>query len=97
MKSIPVTPVTSSQVAGIGYDPESKTLAVQFHPRKSAPDEPGAIYHYSGVEREAHDALINAESIGKHFDQHVKFGYEYQRIEQEKREEAEQQEESEGL
>lgn len=57
--------VNSSQVKAVGYDPESKTLAVQFTRGT------GAIYHYPNVTAEDHKAFIEAESIGKHFGKHI--------------------------
>lgn len=63
---IPLTEVESSQVKAIGYDPETKTLAVTF------PRGTGAIYHYPDVEPETHAAFIGAESIGKFFDANIK-------------------------
>ena len=56
---IKITPVKSSSIAGIGYDATSSTLAVQF--------KGGATYHYSGVSAAAHQSLVSAKSIGKHF------------------------------
>jgi hypothetical protein len=64
--AITLEPVTSNQVAAIGYDPATKTLAVTF--TRGA----GAIYHYPDVEPEAYEAFKGAESIGKHFGQHIK-------------------------
>lgn len=62
---IALTPVKSNQVAAIGYDPDTKTLAVSF-------TRGTAIYHYPGVTPETHAAFIGAESIGKFFGQHIK-------------------------
>lgn len=59
-------PVQSNQVRAIGYDEATQTLAVTF--TRSA----GAIYHYPNVTKEAADAFINAESIGRHFGQYIK-------------------------
>jgi hypothetical protein len=56
---IKITPVKSSSIAGIGYDPKGQTMAVQF--------KSGSTYHYSGVSAQAHQALVGAKSIGKHF------------------------------
>lgn len=64
--NIPMTPVTSNQVAAIGYDSLTKTLAVTF--TRGA----GAIYHYPNVEPKVHADFIAAESIGKFFGQHIK-------------------------
>lgn len=64
--AIQLHPVQSSQVKAIGYDPATKTLAVQF--TRGA----GAVYHYQGVEPETHQAFIDAESIGNFFGRHIK-------------------------
>ncbi len=63
---ITMDPVESSQIAAIGYDPATKTLAVQF--KHGA----GAIYHYPNFEPETFEALRAAESPGKFFGQHIK-------------------------
>lgn len=63
---IALTPVTSNQVAAVGYDAETKTLAVTFT------RGPGSIYHYPDVQPETHAAFIGAESIGKFFGEHIK-------------------------
>lgn len=62
-----MTPVTSSNIASVGHDPETKTLAVQFRS--------GLVYHYAGVSAEAHKALIEAKSIGGHFAQFIRPHY----------------------
>lgn len=56
---IDMKPVTSSNIAALGYDSESKTLAVQFIT--------GSEYRYHNVSQETYDALLGAQSIGKHF------------------------------
>lgn len=63
---ITMQPVTSNQVAAIGYDPATKTLAVTF--TRGA----GAIYHYPNVEPEVHADFLAAESIGTFFSKHIK-------------------------
>jgi hypothetical protein len=65
--------VKSGQIRGVGYDPESRTLAVEFHS--------GRLYHYDDVSEEERVALIRAESIGKHFNQHIRGAKDYRRIE----------------
>lgn len=62
---IPLTAVNSSQVAAIGYDASTKTLACTF-------TAGGPIYHYPNVEPETHAQFIAAESIGKFFGAHIK-------------------------
>lgn len=63
---IKLHPVESSQVAAIGHDEPTQTLAVQF--KHGA----GAIYHYPNVTRDTYEAFKGAESIGKYFGQHLK-------------------------
>ncbi|MBB1602001.1 KTSC domain-containing protein [Variovorax sp. UMC13] len=62
---INMTPVASNQVAAIGYDTGTKTLAVTFARGDS-------LYQYPHVEPEVHAAFIAAESIGKYFGVHIK-------------------------
>ncbi len=61
--TIPLQPAQSSQIHATGYDPTTKTLAVQFK-RKAGP---GSVYLYQNVTPEQHQAFQGAESIGKHF------------------------------
>ena len=58
--------VESNQVAKIGYDAETKTLAVTFTRGT------GAVYHYPNVEQATYDQFMAAESIGKFFGTHIK-------------------------
>lgn len=53
------TPVQSSNIAEIGYDEQTETLDVLFHN--------GRVYRYVQVSKPEYDALMGAESIGKHF------------------------------
>jgi hypothetical protein len=52
-------PVSSRQLASIGYDDASSTLEVEF--RK------GGVYQYFGVSAEIYRQLIAAQSIGMYF------------------------------
>ena len=63
---IPMVPVESNQVKAIGYDADSKTLAVTFA------RGPGNIYHYPNVEPKTHAAFMASESKGNFFGQHIK-------------------------
>lgn len=63
---IELKPVDSSQVKAVGYDPETKTLAVTFTRGV------GAIYHYPDVSSETHAAFISSDSIGSFFGHHIK-------------------------
>lgn len=59
--------VTSSAIRSIGH--EGDVLEVEMNS--------GKVYRYRGVAREHFDALLGAESIGKHFGENVrgKFGH----------------------
>lgn len=64
--NIPMTPVSSSQLKAIGYDPATKALACQFV------HGPGHLYVYPNVEPKVHAEFMAAKSIGKFFGQHIK-------------------------
>lgn len=63
---IPLTAVESNQVAAIGYDAASGTMAVTFT------RGPGHVYHYPNVPPELHQQFLEADSIGSFFGQHIK-------------------------
>ena len=65
----------SSQIIGVGYSEENQVLRIRFKKGE-------AEYDYADVPRSEHDALLNSKSIGKHFHQHIKGAYEYQRVHQ---------------
>lgn len=70
--AIALSAVTSSQIAAIGHDPETNTLAVQFNPRKERGEVTGPIYHYSGFDADKYKAFSEAKSIGGHFYAQIK-------------------------
>lgn len=53
---IPLTPVQSSNVVAIGYDPASRTARVRFRN--------GATYRYADVPPELHESIMKADSVG---------------------------------
>lgn len=63
---IAMTPVKSSQVASIGYNAATKTLAVTFT------RGPSTVYQYPGVDPKMHADFLAAESIGTFFGKHIK-------------------------
>lgn len=67
--NIQLTPVKSSQIAAIGYDANSQTLAIQF---KGKGDAPGSVYHYANFTAEDWAEFQAAESVGSHFYRHIK-------------------------
>lgn len=79
--TIDMQPVESSQIHSIGHDAASNTLAIRF---KNYKGEPSSLYHYDNFSAADFDAFRSAESIGKHFGQHIKnetAKYPYRRIE----------------
>lgn len=65
--------VSSSNLASIGYDAESKTLEIEFLN--------GSIYQYFNVPDSIFSGLISAASHGQYFSAFIKKGgYEYQKI-----------------
>ncbi|BET57741.1 KTSC domain-containing protein [Geobacter sp. 60473] len=66
-------PVSSSNLASVGYDASSAVLEVEFNH--------GGIYQYSGVPEEIYHSLMSAGSHGTYFDQFVKkAGYPYSKV-----------------
>lgn len=59
-----MTPVNSSNIKAVDYDPITKTLTIEFHS--------GGMYDYHDVTEAEHGHLIGAKSIGSHFHQHIK-------------------------
>lgn len=66
-------PVTSTNIRSIGHD--GGTLEIEF--------SSGAIYQYGGVSAEEHQALLGADSIGRHFGQHIRPKFNGVRVETE--------------
>jgi len=60
-------PVSSSNLASVGYDPASQTLEIQFHH--------GAVYQYRGVPQGVYSNLMNAASKGTYFSANIKNHY----------------------
>lgn len=70
---IPMSAVKSSQVAEIGHDPATNTLAVRF--------SRGGLYHYPCITAAQFDALKAAESVGAHLGKHIKTpGHKFTRV-----------------
>jgi hypothetical protein len=65
-------PCSSSTIAAIGYDAESRILEIEFRT--------GVVYNYLEVPPEIHAALIEAESCGRYLNANVKPHYQYVRV-----------------
>lgn len=62
-------PVDSSSIAEIGYAPLRCELDVLFRN--------GGLYRYFGVPAPVHRALLQADSIGRYMNRHVRMRYRY--------------------
>lgn len=65
--------VQSSQIHSIGFNPETKTMQVEFRSRK--PKEPNSVYEYQNVDPKDHNALMAAESHGSFWIRNLKTKY----------------------
>ncbi|MBW9334546.1 KTSC domain-containing protein [Herbaspirillum sp. RU 5E] len=78
--TIAMDAVESSQIAAIGHDAATNTLAIQF-PGKG--DKPGSVYHYANFTAADFKAFQEAESKGSFFGKNIKKNtekYPYTRI-----------------
>ena len=76
---IALSPVTSSQIAAVGYDATTRELVIRFH---SSGRKQQRVYSYEGVPSELAKGLIVAESPGSYFHRHIRQGpYPYRRHE----------------
>lgn len=69
-KEIALAEVVSSQIAAIGHDTESDTLAIQLAPKKNG--TPGSIYYYSNFQITDLELFMAAESLGSYFYKMIK-------------------------
>lgn len=60
-------PVTSGNLAEVGYDPELEMLEVQFMH--------GGVYQYFNVPEFMHERLMTADSLGRFFNAEIKGHY----------------------
>ena len=58
------SPVQSSNITSIGYDPDSQTMEVEF--------TNSGIYQYFSVPQNVYDDLMNSGSKGRYFAQYIK-------------------------
>lgn len=72
VKTIDYTDVESSSVRRIAYDPQSKTLHIEYRN--------GGVYAYHNVLEKHYTALMNAKSIGSHIAKHVKPNHKHSKI-----------------
>lgn len=65
-------PVISSNIAAVGYDPESKSVFVQFLA--------GTVYVYKNVPKSEFDELLMASSLGSYLNKNFKGVYPYELV-----------------
>lgn len=65
-------PVSSSNIASIGYDPGSETLEIEF--------TNGSIYQYFNVPAGLHEQLMAAPSKGQSLNTYIRNAYPYSRV-----------------
>ena len=65
-------PVTSSNIASIGFDEDSSTLEIEFNS--------GAVYQYFDVPLVVYEGMIEADSKGQYLAQHIKGQYRYVKV-----------------
>jgi len=65
-------PVSSSNIRSVGYDPETRTLEIEFLS--------GGIYQYFNVPKPIYNALMVASSHGSYFHHHIKDQYRWTKI-----------------
>ena len=67
------TRVSSSNLAEVGYDPETSILEIKFHQ--------GGVYQYYNVPKSIYHDLMTAASKGRYHHQHIKNGpYRYRKV-----------------
>ena len=65
-------PVSSSNLAAVGYDPETQTLAIEF--------QSGGTYEYYDVPQQVFDGLLSTGSLGQYFQSNIRGSYRYARL-----------------
>lgn len=71
-------PVKSSNIAAIGWQPETETLEVEFLSKKEG--VPGAVHQYEAVDYDDYHQFLNAKSVGTHFHEFIKHKYSSHRV-----------------
>lgn len=66
------TPVTSSNIRCIGYDPQPATLEVEF--------TSGDVYQYFNVPEQLFQQFLHASSHGQFLNDNIRYHYRYQKI-----------------
>lgn len=70
---VDMIPVSSSNVASVGYDLANQIMYVRFLA--------GTLYIYKNVNQAEFDGLLNAPSVGSYLHRNIKNVYPYERVE----------------
>lgn len=65
-------PVSSSNLASIGYDYDTEILEIEFLN--------GSVYEYKNVMSVIYEELMNAASHGSYFNREIRMTYPYEKI-----------------
>ena len=65
-------PVSSSNLASVGYDSDSQILEIEFNH--------GGVYQYAGVPEGEYEGLMCADSKGKYFHSNIKDRYPFVKL-----------------
>jgi hypothetical protein len=63
--------VSSSLLRSVGYDSDQQLLEIEL--------QDGKIYRYADVPEQTYQGLIEADSLGRYFNQHIR-GLSYSRV-----------------
>lgn len=66
------TPVTSTNILSVGYDPDQEILEIEF--------VRGTVYQYFGVPMGVYEGLMAADSKGRFVDANVKNTYAFVKL-----------------
>lgn len=66
------TPVFSTNVRSIGYDPQTAVLEVEF--------DSGDVYQYFDVPENLHHGIMGTSSKGQFLNENIRFNYRYQKV-----------------
>lgn len=65
-------PVSSSNLASVGYDPTTRTLEVEFNS--------GRVYQYFDVPEHIYQELISAGSVGSYFSRSIRNSFAFSEV-----------------
>lgn len=76
---IELNPVESSNIAAVGYDEASRTMRVEF--------KNGSQYDYPDVDQVLVDEFLDADSVGRYFQQNIRNSFQGLKVDQRTEEE----------